>query len=416
MDYPRFVLHNWRLLGFGVLLTAFSSFGQTFFIALFGAELRGAFGLSHGGLGTLYAVATLGSALTLIWLGGRIDRTDLRLYAGLSAGGIAVACLIMAAAPGPAILLVALFALRLTGQGLLTHTAMTTMARRFQADRGRAIGIAVLGLPLGEAVFPALAVASIAAIGWRASWVAASILAAAVLIPSILLLLRGDAERPERSSPEPADDRRIGPVDATRQTTRSWSRRQVVADPRFYAILAVVMAPPFLITGFFFHQTHLAATKGWTLSWIATCFVAYAAANVVGALATGPLVDRIGAQRLLPAYLAPLSIALLVLAVSSAPAAAMVYMISAGFGMGAGVIVQTALWAEIYGTVHLGAVRALTTSLMVVASALSPPLMGGLIDRGVTMESIALVAIGYCVMATACWVLMRRRRPARARP
>jgi hypothetical protein len=69
----RFLHANTRWLLAGFLLTMFSSFGQTFFIGLSGNELRASFSLSDGEFGTIYMLATLGSALTLPWLGKFLD-------------------------------------------------------------------------------------------------------------------------------------------------------------------------------------------------------------------------------------------------------------------------------------------------------------------------------------------------------
>jgi hypothetical protein len=96
VPYLSFVSANARLLGFGLALAAFSSFGQTFYIALFGTEIRDAFALSHGGFGTAYSAATLASAACLVWLGRFFDEVDLRAWTALLCTGLALACLLMA--------------------------------------------------------------------------------------------------------------------------------------------------------------------------------------------------------------------------------------------------------------------------------------------------------------------------------
>ncbi len=403
MGYLRFIADHWRLLAFGMLMTGFSSFGQTYFVALFGAEIRSTFALTHGGFGTLYAGATLASAATIIWLGARIDRTDLRLFAGCVAAGLGAACLIMAAAPSIIVLTFALFALRLTGQGLSFHTAMTAMARNFQADRGKAIGIATLGFPIAEAVLPLVAVLGIAWLDWRATWLASGLMVLLVLVPAVLMLLTSH-DRRHGPRPSQEEDR-----PATPETARSWSRREVVGDYRFYIVLSLALAPPFIVTGLFFHLTHLASEKGWSLSLAAAGFTAFAISSMLALLVMGRLVDRIGARRLLVIYLLPISMALLLLALSDHPGIAFGFMICLGLGVGVTNIVQTALWAELYGVGHIGAIRALVFSLMVVASALSPPVMGWLIDLGVGMEAIALGCLVYCIGVTVLAATAGRR-------
>jgi len=82
----RFAAENRRFLFFGFLLAFSSSFGQTFFIGVFGPEVRAEFGLSHGDWSLIYMIGTLMSALALPWTGRLIDRVDLRLYTAAAWG------------------------------------------------------------------------------------------------------------------------------------------------------------------------------------------------------------------------------------------------------------------------------------------------------------------------------------------
>ena len=82
MSMSIFFSVNLRLLAFGFFAAFFSSFGQTFFIALSSADIRSTFRLSHGDFGLIYASATLSSAGLLIWAGRKIDEVDLR-YLGM---------------------------------------------------------------------------------------------------------------------------------------------------------------------------------------------------------------------------------------------------------------------------------------------------------------------------------------------
>lgn len=68
-SYLEFTAGHWNHLLFGALLMGLSSFGQTFFVSLYGGQFRQTFGLTDGGLGTVYAIGTLLSAITLGWVG-----------------------------------------------------------------------------------------------------------------------------------------------------------------------------------------------------------------------------------------------------------------------------------------------------------------------------------------------------------
>ena len=151
MSYWNFLSTYRTLLGFGLVTALSSSFGQTFFISLFLPYFLTDFGISKGDFGFLYGLATLGSALCLPYLGSRIDSLDLRRYTGLTLFGMAAAALLVAVAPHVALLGLGIVGLRLTGQGLMWHISQTVMAREFTASRGKALGIAGLGYPLGEA-------------------------------------------------------------------------------------------------------------------------------------------------------------------------------------------------------------------------------------------------------------------------
>ncbi len=393
MSYFAFFRDNRRFLSFGFTLAFVSSFGQTFFIALFGADIRAEYGLSHGDFGLVYSLATVTSALMLIVVGRRIDTMDLRLYAALACAGLAFACVLMGFASGLLLLLFAVFALRFTGQGLMSHMSATSMARYFDAGRGKAVSFATLGLPVGEGILPLVGVALIAALGWRQAWMAIGVALALVLVPLVLWLLRGHGERHRRLvSGAGEGNGGAGPPG------RQWTHVEMLRDLRFYSMLPAVLAPPFILTGFFFHQAHLAASKGWSLAWLATCFAGFAAAKIATTLVAGPMVDRLGAARLLPWSLPPLALALVALGLFTDPAWALVYMVGAGVATGAAVTVGGALWAEIYGVTHVGANKAVVAATVVVATALAPVLMGWLIDAGVTVEAIAWMSFG-CLAA-----------------
>lgn len=414
MTYLLFILRHWRLLGFGFLLTMFSSFGQTYYVSLFSAEFREAFGLGHGGFGLVYSVATLASAACLVWLGRLIDQMDLRWYAGLTCAGLVAACFVTSAVTSAIWLTLAIFLLRLTCQGLMSHTAVTTMARYFEAERGRAVSIAQLGYAVGRAVLPVGAVLIVAAVGWRQTWTLTGVVLAVVLVPAVLWLLKGQAERHRAHV---ARLQRVS-TDAG-AAVRQWSRADVLRDPRFYLLMPVTLASAFITTGLVFHQVHLVAAKGWDLTWFVGSFVLFSIATTVAALIAGPVIDRHGAARLLPYFLLPMAASLVLLAYADHAVVVPVYMVATGVSSGASMTIAGTLWAEIYGVRHLGAIRAVTSALTVFASALSPVAMGWLLDAGVSIEAIALMCVGYIAAATALLATpalraarMVRREPA----
>lgn len=345
----------------------------------------------------------------LIWAGRKIDSIDLRPYTVAVCVGLAVACFGMAVVGSAAALVAVIFGLRFTGQGLLSHISNVSMARYFDAHRGKALSVASMGNPMGEALFPTLAVVVIAAVGWRNMWLGIGLLMLLVLTPFALWLLKGHGERHRRLSETAMS------TETSNTTPIGWSRRQVLGDARFYVILPSFLAMSFIGTGFFFHQVHLTQSKGWDLALFAGFFIVYAVGQTLAALATGFLVDRYDARRLMRVYLFPATIGLSVLAVFDAPWTGAVFMAFMGLTSGAVAVVHGAIWAEIYGITHLGAIKALGAALMVLSSALSPPIMGLAIDAGVSMENIALACIAFIVFAAALVSLVLPRLSADGR-
>jgi MFS family permease len=393
-----FLRAHGRLIGFGFFMYFCSSAGQTFFIALFGGELRAAFNLSHGAFGTLYAVATFASAATLVWAGRLIDRVPLPVFTAGVMAGLAAASLLAGATWSIGALTAALFGLRLFGQGLAGHTAGTAMGRYFEAERGRAISIAVLGLPAGKFVLPMLVVAGLAVIDWRDVWFATGIALLAAM-PLIFVLLKGHGARDDALKARHATATMQGGGDST--------LGGALRDAGLWLRLPALLAPPAIFTGLVFHQVHLAEAKDWPLTLIAASFTVFAVASVTATMLTGPLVDRLSARRLVPLFLAPIALSCVALMLSDAAAAAPVFLALLGLGTGISFVLGGALWPELYGTAHLGAIKSFVGAALVFATGLAPAAMGVLFDRGYSVESVAAACALYCVAASALAALAR---------
>jgi hypothetical protein len=301
----HFLRANAPWLAAGFLLTFGSSFGQTFFIAVFAGEIRAAFGLTHGGWGAIYALATTASAAVMVYAGSLTDRFRVR-YIGLAVIlGLICAALLMSVITEVWMLLGVLFLLRLFGQGLMGHSAMVAMARWFVATRGRAVSVAGLGVATGEALLPITFVALLGVFDWRMLWVVAA-MALCVLMPILWGLLR--RERTPQSF--------TGAEGSAGMGGRMWHRGEVLRHPLFWLMIPALLGPAAWNTAFFFHQVHLAEVKGWAHVELVALFPLFTATSVGFMLVAGVLVDRFGSTRLAPFYLLPLAAGYLVFALS----------------------------------------------------------------------------------------------------
>ncbi len=393
--YLTFARAHARFLAFGLVMTFASSVGQTYFIGVFGPAVRADFALSHTGWSAIYMAGTLMSAALLPWTGRQIDRLALRSYTVLVCLALVLAAGVMAAVPSAAWLVLAVFLLRQAGQGLASHVGTTAMARYFEADRGKAVALASLGFSVGEAVLPVLAVLAIAAVGWRATYGAVAVGLGLVLLPAVLWLLRTHESRHR------AHLARLAQAEPGRAASPSWSRAQVLRDGRFYLMLPAVLAPSFIVTALFFHHLELAAAKGWGVAWITGSYWVYALGSVLAALGAGPLIDRMTAARVLPGFLLPMVLGLLLVWGFDGALWALPYLFLIGLTSGITYTAVTAFWAEVYGVGHLGAIRALVVSVSVFASAFGPLAMGAMMDVGISVGAVCGLFALYGLFATA---------------
>jgi MFS family permease len=402
-DTLQFMRENARWLGGGFLLTMFSSFGQTFFIGLSGEHLRATFGLSRGGFGGLYMLATLASAISLPWLGRTLDLMPGWKVIRFTMPIFALACVLITVAPNLAVLVIALYLLRLFGQGMMTETAYTETGRWFVANRGRAMSLIVIGQQAGIAALPVLVVLlDRASGGWRTGWNVSAALLLLVGLPATVALMR--VERVPRSHEAKVRDRR---------TARDWTRAQVLSDPILYLLLLGTLAPPYIATVIFIHQDYLIALRGYDPLAFAAAFPVMSITTVAFGLLCGNLIDRLGALRLLPFYLIPLAVASAAVALITPVWGVYVFMFLLGISSGFTSTLFGALWPEVYGLANLGGIRAIIVSAMVLSTALGPGISGALIDRGISLPRQMLWLSAWCIIA--CFLLGFCARQVRRR-
>ncbi len=390
--YLSFILANAPFLATGALLSFLSSFGQTFFLAIFGGDIRTEFGLSNGDWGLIYMIGTGASAAVMVFSGGLADRFRVRSLGIGVVFLLAMACLAMAFNTAAGLLVVVIFALRFTGQGMTSHLSVVAMARWFIATRGRALAVASMGFLLAEASLPLIMVWLKSLIDWRVLWVCFALFCLA-MIPILYQLLR--LERTPQSVAE------------TEQSTglygRHWTRAEVLRQPIFWTMVPAIMSFSGFGTAFWFHQVHFAEIKGWSHLSLVAVFPLGTATLALSTILFGWAIDRLGSVRLLPFYLIPYVMAFVLHWYAPSlgwTAVAVILMGSAGGGQAT---LLNACWAELFGTRYLGAIKAAVAALMVLGSAIGPGLSGWLIDIGVGFERQML---GYALVFALAAVLL----------
>jgi MFS family permease len=242
-------------------------------------------------------------------------------------------------------------------------------------------------------------------LGWRWGWRAFAV----VLVLAILPLLTGLLRRADRHPV--VEEATIGtpppPVPSRRQS-------EVLRDWRFWLLLPGLLSSSILVTGIFFHHVHIVEAKGWSLGLFAATFTVYATGAVVSSLSSGWLVDKLGAKRPLIVFPLILAWGCLLLAASDAFIAGILMMLLFGIVSGGQSTTTSALWAELYGTEHIGAIRSLAMAVMVFGSAVSPIIFGAVFDQGISVEALAVAAALYAALAGMLFIPALRQSPAAA--
>ena len=390
---------KFKVILFGFIFTFFSSFGQSYFLGLFNSSIREALSITHGQFGSIFASATLCSSLLLIWVGKKIDDVNIFKFAFFVTILLSFACFFFSRITSVFLLFIGIFLMRFSGQGMMSHTASTTISRYFTRTRGRALSISWFGLSSAEFIMPVLMVYLLTIIDWQNLWLIFSI-TVLIVLPIVSFLLIKNLN---------LDSREANDEDKKEVEIKQWKRREVIKDYRFYIISSNMLAMPWIFTGFAVFQSFIQTSKGWGPYVIAQSFMSYSILSVLTLFLSGFLIDKFTSRKLLIYMNIPLLLSVIVLFFFDTPVTAFVFLGLVGISNGFANILGSSTWAELYGVKYLGSIKALTTALMVFATAFGTALFGYLIDIGFTVSDIAVVSGTYIFISLILLFFVRKK-------
>ena len=389
-----------KVILFGFIFTFFSSFGQSYFLGLFNSSIRETLSITHGQFGTIYASATLLSSLLLIWVGKKIDDVNVFKFAIFVTITLSISCFFFSKISSIILLFFGIFLMRFSGQGMMSHTATTTISRYFTKSRGKALSIGWFGLSSAEFILPVSIVFLLTLTNWENIWLIISLLVLFFLpITSFLLVKNIKLDSREKTDEEEFKEENI----------KQWSRREVIKDYRFYIINMNMLAMPWIATGTFVYQSFISSSKSWGQYVIAQSFMSYSILSVVTLMVSGFLVDKFTSRKLLIYMNIPLFLSVLVIIYFNSPSTAFIFLGLIGISNGLANLLGSSIWAEIYGVKYIGSIKALTTALMVFATAFGTALFGILIDYGFSIEKIAVVSGIYILVSIVLLFFIRKK-------
>ena len=389
-----------KVIVFGFIFTFFSSFGQSFFLGIFNTSIRETLSITHGQFGSIYASATLCSSLLLIWVGKKIDDINIFRFAIYVTLLLSFSCFFFSKISSIVFLFIAIFLMRFSGQGMMSHTATTTVSRYFTKSRGRALSICWFGLSSAEFILPVLMVFLLSLTTWQNIWTVIALLIL-IFLPIASFFLVRTVKLDTRESTEGEEFKE--------ENIKQWKRIEVIKDYKFFIVSMNMLAMPWIATGVFVYQSFITESKNWGPFVIAQSFMSYSVFSVITLLISGFLIDKFTSRKLLIFMNIPLFLSTFVIIYFDAQFTAFIFLGLIGISNGLANVLGSSTWAEVYGVKHIGSIKALTTALMVFSTAFGTALFGILIDIGFSIEKIAIISALYILISFILLFLVRKK-------
>ena len=170
-----------------------------------------------------------------------------------------------------------------------------------------------------------------------------------------------------------------------------------------------MLAMPWIATGTFVYQSFILESKNWGPYIIAQSFMVYSILSVITLFISGFLIDKFTSRKILVYMNLPLLLATIVIIYFNNPLTAFIFLGLIGISNGFANVLGSSTWAEIYGVKYIGSIKALTTALMVFSTAFGTAFFGILIDRGFSIEKIAVISSIYISISLIMLFIIRSK-------
>lgn len=391
------------IAGLGIF---FSGPGQTFSNSVFIESYIRDFGLDRTTVSSIYSAATLISGLLLFFVGRLMDRFGRRIMLTAVALLLGAACWFNSFVAGPVMLFAGFFMLRYFGQGSMTLIPNTLVSQWFIKYRGRALSFASLGGLLGAACFPPVINALIDAYGWQATWRLLGTALVVLFVPIAYLFVRNRPEdvglRPDcAAGPETSAG---GEPDAAAEED-NWTLAEAVRTRAFWLVLICCAIPAAVYTGITFQIFSILGNQG--IDRTATAFVLglIPLVSFGCSLVSGFIVERVNVSRMLALTLLLNAAAPLLLLFAQSYAVVVLFAVAWGVAQGFLNVPMGVIWPNYFGRKHLGSIQSVTTTAMVIGSALGPIPFGWAFDRFGSYDAMLLASVAVWLIGAVLALL-----------
>jgi MFS family permease len=390
---PNKGFYGWRIVVFAAIALALTGPGQTYGVSVFVDPMIEDLGISRTQMTTAYLVGTLVGALALPWIGQAIDRFGVRrtmAIIGALFGGLLIGMSLVSNIVG---LTAGFIGIRMMGQGALNLTATTAVALWFTRKRGLAMGIVAAAGGVGMTLIPLLSERLIVDIGWRNTWLVEGLAVWVIVLPIALLGIRN---RPSDVGQHVDGD---SATDAPPAEVWGVTRKEALRSSFFWLVTVAVATISTITTAIVFHQIDLLGSRGLTPTEAAANFLPQTVATLIATLGIGALADRVSPRIVLITSMAMMAGGLLLATAVTPGLLAIAFGMLIGAAGGAMRVVEATELPRYFGTLHIGAIRGVVTSVGIAGAAVGPVLfsLGHDVTGNYTAVLLASVALPVLV-------------------
>jgi len=279
------------------------------------------------------------------------------------------------------------------------------VANWFEEKRGKALGIATIGVSFSGLIMPPLATWLISELGWRGGFQVYAVLTIAIVVPLVAALV---VNRPEDKGLLPDGEMRAPhhPLGEAPHDVH-WRTSELLRNRNFWAIAIPFGLAFSSLSAVLIHLVPYASDLGIANRQAAWIVSAAAGAGALGKPAFGHMIDRFDARITIGVSFGGQLLGLLLLMLGggfgSILAAAMVF----GFTMGGVVPVHGAVTAAVFGRLSFGKAMGLLRPVQIPIHMLGVPLAGWIFDSTGSYQVAFQIFAGFYIVAIAVAMMLR---------
>jgi sugar phosphate permease len=277
------------------------------------------------------------------------------------------------------------------------------LSRWFEKSRGKAMGIAYLGIGAGGALVPLLSAWLTSRFGWRVSLQLVGVLIVVIAFPFAWFV---------RDSPDDATSTRSGvqPVRPVARAQRS-GVRVALTSPAFYLLALGSTCSIAAVGGTNQHlKLFLSLDRGYSQSDAAQIISLVLAISIVGRLFMGWLADRVSVKHVMLLIYMLIAASVPLLLAGGSRSTMIAFAVLFGLGLGGEYMIIPLMAGQLFGVQILGRVMGIVLTADGVAEATAPMLVGYLRDQTGSYTTGFITLIGTAVAGALAIALLPQRR------